>query len=550
LNAKHIHQKNYLYCLIKDILAMRILLGTTLLALVFITACKQDTPDSPPEQEVQTFTSPEILYGDLLADVQMAAVFPDGKTFVDCSPKYPAAEIRKKYEAAKDQPEFHLKAFVLENFDLPKQYASGFEADTSRSIAEHINVLWPILTREADQQKEGTLVALPKPYIVPGGRFGEIYYWDSYFTMLGLQAVGKVDMIENMVDNFAYLIDTIGFIPNGNRTYFLTRSQPPFFAAMVQLLSEEKGEKVLEQYLPQLTKEYDFWMDGLEEVSSSKRAVNHVVRLKDGRILNRYFDKGDFPRAEMYRDDMETAELVDRPAKELFADLRAACESGWDFSSRWFEDPAKLHTIQTTAIIPVDLNALLYNMEKAIAQAHSLTGNTEEANLFTQRAEQRAEALLAYCWDAEAGFFKDYNFVKDQFTNVPSIAGMYPLFFEMATQEQATTAAEVIERDFLKDGGVVSTLNNNGQQWDAPNGWAPLQWATIQGLRNYGQDELANTIKSRWIALNTKVYQNTGKMVEKYNVEDMTLEAGGGEYPVQDGFGWSNGVLIKLLSEN
>ena len=144
----------------------------------------------------------------------------------------------------------------------------------------------------------------------------------------------------------------------------------------------------------------------------------------------------------------------------------------------------------------------------------------------------------------------DYDFKADKHTAIPSLAGMYPLTFKMATPAQASKAAKVINSQFLKAGGVVSTLTDNGQQWDYPNGWAPLQWMTIEGLRNYESDELANTIKERWIKLNRKVYKKTGKLVEKYNVVDMTLEAGGGEYPVQDGFGWTNGVLLKLMSED
>jgi len=234
----------------------------------------------------------------------------------------------------------------------------------------------------------------------------------------------------------------------------------------------------------------------------------------------------------------------------VYRDLRSACESGWDFSSRWLKDPQDLATIHTTDIIPVDLNALLFNLEQVLARAYRAEGNEEEADLFAQRANQRREAVLAYCWDDETGYFMDYDFVAGSSTGVISPAGMFPFFFKMVESEDyASRAAKVISEQLLKNGGIATTANANGQQWDAPNGWAPLQWITIQGLRNYGQGELADVIKQRWVDLNLRVYQNTGKMVEKYNVMDMGLEAGGGEYPVQDGFGWTNGVLLKLLSE-
>ncbi|MEN0047192.1 MAG: alpha,alpha-trehalase TreF, partial [Bacteroidota bacterium] len=402
------------------------------------------------------------------------------------------------------------------------------------------------LTRDADKPSAGTLIGMPESYIVPGGRFGEVYYWDSYFTVLGLEVAGKTDMIENMADNFVHLIDTVGHIPNGNRTYYLSRSQPPFFAQIVRLLAEE-DKSVLKKYLSALRKEYDFWMAGVDRLNTQNNTYQRVVQLEEDKILSRYCDDLDIPRQEAYKEDVEIADKNERDRKVVYKHLRSGAESGWDFSSRWFEDGESLETIETTDIIPVDLNALLYSLEQTLNEAYQLSGDTARAEEFKAKAKARLEAIADYCWDEETGAFRDYDFVEGNFTPVLSLATSYPLFFQIATQEQADAVAKVIERDFLKAGGVVSTLNETGEQWDAPNGWAPLQWLTIQGLRNYGHDELAEIIARRWIDLNIKVYKNTGKMVEKYNVVDMTLEAGGGEYPVQDGFGWTNGVLLKLM---
>lgn len=530
-------------------------------SLVFFLGCSQSntgesasnsdsTLNDAPSRKIDTkLVPPSDLYGDLLKDVQMARVFPDGKTFVDCTPKMEVKTILANYENQKGLPDFDLKAFVLEHFDTPKKYASGFMTDTTKNVVEHINSLWSVLTREADAASEGTLIPLPNPYIVPGGRFGEIYYWDSYFTMLGLQAAGKVDMIENMVNNFAYLIENVGFIPNGNRTYFLGRSQPPFFAMMVRVLAEMKGDDVYTKYLPALEKEYAFWMEGMEKLSPNYRTHRRLVRLGDGTILNRYWDDLDGPREESYREDVETAKESGRPAEELYKDIRAACESGWDFSSRWLADGRNLTTIRTTKILPVDLNALMYNLEMTIAKAHKIDGNSEKESFYTQRANQRKEAVLNYHYHGPSGFFMDFDFENGEPTFIPSLAGVYPLFFNMANEKQALAVSQNIEEDFLRPGGVLSTVHTTGQQWDAPNGWAPLQWMTIVGLRNYGYDDLATKIKSYWITINRKVYQETGKMVEKYNVQNLDIEAGGGEYPVQDGFGWTNGVLLKLMTE-
>lgn len=521
-----------------------LILGLSLLIL----ACGEEKP-SVQFIENKKMLSPEERWGDLFTAVQTASIFPDGKTFVDCEPKYPTDQILSSYSTLKDEAEFHLRAFVLENFDLPPDYGSDFVADPNRTMQQHIKALWPVLTRQPDAATNGSLISLPYPYIVPGGRFREIYYWDSYFTMLGLQTDGEVEMIENMVRNFAYIIDEVGYIPNGNRTYFLSRSQPPFFSSMVALLAEVKGESILVEFLPQLLKEYTFWMRGEGELSAEQNDIARLVRLADGQLLNRYYDDHDTPRPESYREDIETAEETDRPAASLYRDLRAACESGWDFSSRWLADGVNLSTAHTTNIIPVDLNALLFHLECTIAKAYSIDEQSEQTTTFTAKAAARQQAIIAVCWDEETGFFRDYDFRAQTFTPVLSMAAAYPLFFEIAKQEQAQRTAQVLEDQFLQVGGFTSTLTNTGQQWDAPNGWAPLQWIAYQGLKNYGLDSLANNARDRWLENNQLVYRQVNKMVEKYNVIRAKDSAGGGEYPLQDGFGWSNGVAQRFLAE-
>ena len=492
------------------------------------------------------YQPPDQVFQDLFTDQHLSGIWPDGKTISDMAPLFSPADILKKYRSEKSQPGFDLKAFTETHFDIPEGKTSGFKSDPSHPVEEHINILWDWLKREADEARPGSsLIPLPHPYIVPGGRFNEIYYWDSYFTMLGLQVSGRVDIIENMVKNFAYLIDEFGFIPNGNRTYFLGRSQPPFFALMVHLLAEEKGEQVLVDYLPQLMKEYEFWMNGEESGATKKR----VAFLENDEILNRHYDNFHSPRAEMYGDDLETAEHTNRNPNQLFLDLRAACESGWDFSARWLRDANDLSTIHTSEIIPVDLNCLIYFLEKTILRALGLKAEARTIRPFYIKLKKRKELILKYCWSDKHNYFMDYDFIKKENKNVFSLAGIYPLFFEIATNEQAAQCAEIIKLKLLRPGGVVTTEINSGQQWDAPNGWAPLQWMTIKGLKNYGFDELANEIKNRWVALNKKVFKNTGKMLEKYNVENLDLLSGGGEYPVQDGFGWTNGVCLKLLNK-
>jgi alpha,alpha-trehalase len=488
----------------------------------------------------------QTLQTDLLDEVQMNKVFPDGKTFVDCVPKFSEAEITAQYNRLKNEPGFDLHKFILDNYDLPAKIEMNYASNLKKTVAENIECLWEVLTRKPEAAK-GSLIELPSPYIVPGGRFGEIYYWDSYFTMLGLQASGRYSMIENMVNNFSYFIDRFGYIPNGNRNYFLGRSQPPFFSLMITLLEEIKGAANNKTHLPQLQKEYDFWMKGAEELSNENNRINHVVLMPGGEILNRYWDTNDTPRPESYREDVELAMLSKRTPAEIYRHLRAGAESGWDYSSRWFSNDNVFASINTTDIVPVDLNCLLVYLEEKLAAIHLHLDNEAISRQFFAAAEKRRQAIQQYCWNETEGFYFDFDLSTGKQKTVFSLAAAYPLFFKLSSKEQAGKVAAVIEQRFLHDGGLISTLQTSGQQWDAPNGWAPLHWITIKGLALYGFSALAEIIAKRWIRLCTDVFGRTGKLMEKYNVVNTQLEAGGGEYTGQDGFGWTNGVLLALI---
>lgn len=483
---------------------------------------------------------------ELFRDVQLQSVFADGKTFVDCTPKSDLSSIRQRYESEKSKPGFDLPAFVHENFLLPESSSSHYESAAERPIIDHLELLWDELTRQP-AGTQSSLIPLPYPYIVPGGRFREIYYWDSYFTMLGLQVSGRINMIKNMVDNFSHLIDQVGYIPNGNRSYFLGRSQPPFYACMVQLLSELRGKKILTRYRPQLEKEYNFWMKGTDSLNTLNPSSSRVVLLEEGEVLNRYWDESATPRPESFKEDVELAKEIS-DEKQLYRDLRAACESGWDFSSRWFRNQKDFSTIHTTEIIPVDLNCLLWNLEKTLAEAHHLANDISSSEKYNLAAGKRKEAINKYCWNESKGFYFDYDHVLGDQKQSLTLAAVCPLFFNIAGVEQATSVKKVLHDQFLASGGLKTTTQTTTQQWDAPNGWAPLQWLAVKGLLNYGHQALAREIASRWMNINEKVYRNTGKMMEKYNVVATDLEAGGGEYPAQDGFGWTNGVFLKLHS--
>lgn len=521
---------------------MRTLCSLILVLLATLCTRAQVAAPLPPDQ----------LYGELFTEVQRSRIFPDGKIFVDAIPRRDPAEILKDFRAAKKNPaiKFSLAKFVEENFQLPATAAAIPNATATVDINTHLKSLWKQLERQPDAPVKGaSLLALPNPYLVPGGRFREIYYWDAYFTMLGLKESGEVERIEQMMKNFAYLIDTYGHIPNGNRTYYLSRSQPPFFAMMIELLAGIRGDQVYVQYLPQLEKEYHYWMEGADSIKAGT-AFKSVVKISDGVVLNRYWDEAAIPRQESYREDLETALQSGRGKPEVYRDLRAGAASGWDFSSRWLGDRKSLKTIETTQIIPVDLNSLLYETETVLARAKTINREDSMATRYRDAAEKRRQAVDTYCWSETLHYYTDYNFRRKRLTNAVSAAGLFPFCFFPQRQGYLSVlgrqAAVIVHDKLLQPGGLQTTDLNTGQQWDAPNGWAPLQWMAVMALARSGQIGLAKEIALRWMALNEKVYAATGKMMEKYNVADINLPAGGGEYPAQDGFGWTNGVFLAL----
>jgi alpha,alpha-trehalase len=501
--------------------------------------------------------SPADRYQELFIAVQSGGVFPDSKTFVDCAPRFEPQTIVANYRAQYADAGFSLVRFVHEHFKSIQPAPSDYKSIPGQALGSHIESLWPTLTRHpAQHPQRSSLLQLPHPYIVPGGRFGELYYWDSYFTMLGLNSTKHAALLQHMVENFAYLIDTYGHVPNGTRSYYLSRSQPPVFALMIELAEATCGEQAM-QYLPQLQQEHDWWMTDAHKAAAGG-AHRRVVRLKDGGLLNRYWDDRDTPREESWLEDVTTARESQRDATDIYRHLRAACESGWDFSSRWLAElggptPKRpsLSTICTTDIVPVDLNAFLYKLEMKIAELSTLSGADDRGLEFQERARARKAAMLELMWNPEQGAFFDHDWRLSKQRTCLTAATVVPLFVGLADPDHAKALAATIERRLLGHGGLATSEEISAQQWDCPNGWAPLQWMAIRGLADYGHDELSQTIARRWLATVAAIYERDGKLIEKYGLrqveQDATQAGGGGEYPLQDGFGWTNGVTAALL---
>ncbi|MFB6115636.1 MAG: trehalase family glycosidase [Candidatus Nanohalobium sp.] len=421
-----------------------------------------------------------------------------------------------------------LKRFVQQNFELPEK--KEIDAPKDIPIEDYIHESWSFLKRTGTEDK-GTYIGLKNPYIVPGGRFRETYYWDAYFTMLGLQKSGKTELLSGMVENFADLTDKYGFIPNGNRTYYLSRSQPPFFGEMLKLLEQEKGFSKASELLPKLEKEYSFWME-----------PGRAVELQEA-TLNRYWDERKEPRPESYSEDLNIKKKSGRD-EEIFRDIRAACESGWDFSTRWTKGEG-LENIHTTDFLPVDLNVLLYSNEKQLGEWNKRKGDSVRARKYLEKADERKKAFNKIFWDEEKEFYFDYDIEKQGRSDSWTLAAVFPLYFGLASEEQADKVAETLEEKFLEEGGLKTTLSK-GLQWDSPNGWPPLQYLAVKGLLRYEKKELARKICSNWLETCEKVYSERNVLLEKYNVVDRGEDVKEGEYDNQVGFGWTNGIYLAL----
>ncbi|MDR6431817.1 alpha,alpha-trehalase TreF [Brucella pseudogrignonensis] len=493
--------------------------------------------------------TPDVLYGPLFEAVQLQRVFPDSKSFADAVPNGKPEEIVALYNAQSKLPGFNLTAFVNSHFTLAQDAHKAYASVEGENVCEHIDTLWDYLKREpTNDEALGSLLPLQFPYVVPGGRFREIYYWDSYFTMQGLIASGRVDLAETLLRNLADLATRYGHVPNGNRSYYLSRSQPPFLAAMVELMVSVKGKAEYKKYLPALEAEYAYWMDGSEGLRPGERHRN-VVMMPDGAVLNRYWDEKDTPREESYFEDVNTARQSQRASHEVYKNLRAGAESGWDFSSRWLKDPNDLSSIRTIDIVPVDLNALLFQLETTLQTVYALNYETTKSEDMHDRAKARQRAINEYLWNEVDGYFVDYWLDEQKQSRQLTAATVYPLYFRLATLNQGDRTAVAVKDILLKSNGVTTTSLKTGQQWDEPNAWAPLQWLATQGFSYYDHPQLAQDIATRWSQAAVKHYQKTGKLTEKYNVNSTDEKSQAGEYPTQDGFGWTNGVLRAFLAQ-
>ncbi|XP_026564811.1 LOW QUALITY PROTEIN: trehalase [Pseudonaja textilis] len=515
--------------------------------------------------------------GELLRQVQRARLFQDDKDFVDMPLKSNPGVVLKHFEELVNAApggalsKLQLAQFVESHFFPPgKELESWMPPDWSDSIpllekisdeklrswGQVLNAKWKKLGRRVDPDVQASpwrysLIYVPNPVIVPGGRFREYYYWDSFWILEGLLLSNMAATAKGLIQNFLYLVSKFGHIPNGGRVYYEHRSQPPLLSLMMEsYLRHTNDTEFLRKHIHLLEAEYRFWQE--------HRAVNISVGGKQY-SLNRYSVQVGEPRPESYMKDVELAKgLQEEAQQDLWAELQSAAESGWDFSSRWFlpgfpslQDP--LQDTRVRGVVPVDLNAILCKVEQLLATFYQVLGDGEKASRFWAARRERVAALTAVLWNEEAGVWLDYHFLRQRHNPAFYPSNLSPLWAECDVDlPRAEKVLRYLEESSALSyaNGLPTSLTRTGEQWDFPNAWAPLQHMVITGLVKSSSArarELAFSLAQRWLQMNLAVYEKHGGMFEKYDVEGDGKPGGGGEYPVQEGFGWTNGVALQLL---
>lgn len=526
-------------------------------------------------------------------------LFNDSKTLVDMPCKYPQSIVQAKFDALPSKPNLtDLQNFLWQNFNpagsdvipiipidwnpspkflesYPKRYSHLFE------FFQEIHVLWKQLLRtfntSSNPEACHSFLSQKFPFVVPGGRFLEAYYWDSYFIIRGLLVSEMFLTAKGHIMNFLDFVKTYGFVPNGARVYYLNRSQPPLLTAMVASYYEATNDlSFLLEALPTLDLEYLYW---------------EQKKLPSPYNLNIYNTSNKEPRPEAFVEDFNHGLSIQKEKlAQFYNDIASGAESGWDFSSRWFQFYNNPTTIQTSSIIPTDLNAILYRNEQTLSRLHwkvfSLFPNNTNSSVYAQyyqnQADQRLEKMKEHLlFNGE--IWKDFNWRNASFV-MNSYASAFTLlwanityqlqpFFEkeisnfllpLKKDSSSTLLMDLYHGDnnisenyrqaryrYISNNiqGIPASFVESGQQWDFPNAWAPLEWFAIEGLSIIGRDDLSLLVAQKFLTACFCGWRATGYLNEKYNVSQIGRTGGGGEYHPQVGFGWTNGVVLMILEK-
>ncbi len=464
-------------------------------------------------------------------------------------------------DSAKDEKLAHKPGdpwivYISPREDCP-EVQQVLEKSLSKEDLKQISILR--LPAEPEAIRKHGLLYLPGDYVVPGGRFNEMYGWDSYFIVLGLLRDGEVDLAQSLVDQALYQVGHYGTILNSNRTYMLQRSQPPVLSLMVLAVYEVTQDRDwLSSAVPLLEQFYYFWVV--------------PPHLNPGTGLSRYYALGDGPSPEVlfserdeegrnhydrvktyYQtfsfDDYDMSLYYDEEANELTALFykgdRSMRESGFDITNRFGP-----FSIDILHYAPVCLNSLLYGMERDMAKIRRIMGKEELAQQWEDRAVERQGRADRYLWDDEAGLYFDYNLQTSRRRHYEFAATFYPLWLGMSSPEQARRVADNLDR-FEAPGGILASTYVTGNQWDAPFGWAPLNWIAVEGLRRYGHYEASERIARKFLTMVIDEFEKRGTLLEKYDVMrrsgNVSDEIRFGYSSNEIGFGWTNAVVLEFL---
>lgn len=382
-------------------------------------------------------------------------------------------------------------------------------------------------------EDEGNLIGLPYPYTTPCANegFTEMYYWDTYFTNAGLIAEGNVRQAKNNADNVRFLIHKYGFMPNGNRTFYLGNTQPPFYYKMVEDIFEKTGDKAwLKESYDALVKEYGYWQtnrtapNGLNVYGPHKDYTKEYIEEKYDYFKYRY-------RGFEAKNEEEKAACAHT--------IVTMCESGWDCCTR-FENAGEYYN-------PVDLNSLLYGLERSMAKFSDILKNGEAA-LWRERAARRKEKMLEIMFDNKRGIFLDWNYKEERFSPVVSAASLYPLFVKL--DDTPEKAIEVLKNELFLKYGVSACVPGEydySLQWDYPNVWAPLQYIAYFACKNYGFGTVAKKVAETYIKLLDDNFAQTGNLWEKY--DGLTGKVANADYNAPKMMGWTAGVYMYFRAE-
>ncbi|XP_055907519.1 trehalase-like [Eupeodes corollae] len=535
-----------------------------------------ETSSSEQHKPFQFAACDVFCHGDLLKTIQMSKIFQDSKHFVDMKlknlPNITIDNFKKFMRSKHDKPSMDdLELFINDNFeDSVKVFTEWYPKDwkLKPKFLDHIknnefkiwgsdlNRIWKTLGRKLIDDVYNnpdlySIIPVKNPIIIPGGRFLEFYYWDSYWIIRGLLYSEMHKTARGMILNFLSMIERFGFVPNGGRIYYAKRSQPPLLAAMIESYVDFTNDKKFAiDNVGLLEKEFDYWRK------------NHVV-VVDGHILAVYGDNSTGPRPESYREDVNNSLVFPTPKlrQAYYSEIAAGAESGMDFSSRWFinengTNQGGLKNIKCRSIVPVELNAILYWNAKIIAKFYSMADNAEKSMKYMFYAKQILEAIDAVLWNEDAGVWLDYDLINKKSRNYFVPTNLSPLWtnaFNISNSGNISKRVlDYISKLRLNNhpGGIPTTLVNSGEQWDFPNAWPPMQYIVVKGLENLKTPEAGRLSKlwgHRWVQSNYEAYKKAYKMYEKYDSEVFGGIGGGGEYNVQTGFGWTNGVIIEFL---